>query len=187
MAAALRMTIQDLEGFPIPLDDRRYELIDGDLSVPTQPHWGHQMSAANIIHALVAWNRQTGAGAVFDAPGIIFAQDSAVAPDVVWVSAEQLDAVRGDDGKLHAAPDLVVELLSLGADNEKRDRESKLSLYSRQGVREYWIVDWQRQELQIYRRIDAQLTLATTLLAKDVVQSPSLPGFAVPLSEFFSD
>jgi Uma2 family endonuclease len=52
-------------------------------------------------------------------------------------------------------------------------------------MREYWIVDWQRRELEIYRRNNAQLTVAVTVLATDVVQSPSLPGFAVRLSEFF--
>jgi len=181
------MTIQDLEGFPTPLDDQRYELIDGDLYVSTQPHWRHQLSATNIIYALAAWSRQNAAGMVLRAPGVIFANDTAVAPDVVWVSKDRLEAVLGDDGKLHAAPDLVVELLSPGAENERRDRETKLDLYSRQGVREYWIVDWQHREVQVYRRKDAQLALAGTLLATDVMQSPSLPGFAVPISEFFFD
>jgi Uma2 family endonuclease len=185
MATAVGMTIHDLEGFPVPLEDERYELIDGELFVSTQPHWRHQRSAVRIINVLETWSQQTGAGAVFDAPGVIFARDSAVAPDVVWVSAERLDAVLGEDGKLHAAPDLMVELLSPGPANEQRDREAKLSLYSRQGVREYWIVDWQHREVQVYRRKDAQLALVATLLAKDVLQSPSLPGFSVEVSELF--
>ena len=185
MATAVRMTIQDLEGFPTPLDDQRYEIIDGELFVSAHPHWRHQLSAANIICALVGWSRQNAAGMVLRAPGVIFANDTAVAPDVVWVSQGRLDAVLGDDGKLHAAPDLVVELLSPGAENERRDRETKLSLYSRQGVREYWIVDWQHAELQVYRRREARLELAGTLLANDVLQSPLLPGFAVPINELF--
>lgn len=185
MTTALRMTIHDLEGFPVPLDGQRYELIDGELFVSTQPHWRHQAAVARIVHALEAWNRQTEAGMVIDAPGVIFANDTAVAPDVVWVSAGRLDAVLGEDGKLHAAPDLVVELLSPGAENERRDRETKLGLYSRQGVREYWIVDWQHREVQVYRRREARLELTATLLADDVLQSPLLPGFDVRIGEFF--
>jgi Uma2 family endonuclease len=185
MATTLRMTIHDLEGFPVPLDDQRYELIDGELFVSTQPHWRHQATVVRIVYALEAWNRQARAGMVFDAPGVIFAEDTAVAPDVVWVSAERLDAVLGEDGKLHAAPDLVVELLSPGAGNERRDRETKLGLYSRQGVREYWIVDWQHSEVQVYRRREARLELTATLLADDVLQSPLLPGFGVRIGEFF--
>jgi Uma2 family endonuclease len=185
MAAALRLTIQDLEGRPTPHDDQRYELIDGELSVSTQPHWRHQFSAANIIYALAAWSRQNAAGMVLRAPGVVFANDTAVAPDVVWVSKDRLDTVLGEDGKLHAAPDLVVELLSPGLENQRRDREAKLSLYSRQGLREYWIVDWQHQELHVYRRRDARLELVATLLANDVLQSPMLPALAVKIGEFF--
>jgi Uma2 family endonuclease len=179
------MTIQDLEGLPTPLDDQRYEIIDGDLFVSKQPHWHHQLAATNIIAILWTWNRESGGGIVVDAPGVIFANDTAVAPDVVWVSAERLDALLGEDGKLHAAPDLVVELLSPGAENERRDGETKLDLYSRQGVREYWIVDWQHRELHIHRRRGARLELIATLLANDVLESPLLPGFAVQISEFF--
>jgi Uma2 family endonuclease len=179
------MTIYDLEGFPTPLDDQRYELIDGELYVSPQPHWRHQSAAAFAIYALEAWNRQSGAGMVFDAPGVIFSNDTAVAPDVVWVSAGRLDAMLAEDGKLHGAPDLMVELLSPGAENERRDRKTKLSLYSRQGVREYWIVDWQRREVQVYRRREARLELAATLLTDDLLQSPLLPGFAVQIGEFF--
>ena len=64
------------------------------------------------------------------------------APDVVWVSKERLAAVLRRDGKLHGAPDLVIEVLSPGAKNERRDREAKLKLYARRGVREYWIINW---------------------------------------------
>ena len=49
------------------------------------------------------------------------------------------------DGQFSVAPDLVVEIFSPGAVNERRDRELKLNLYSRQGGREYWIADWQRR------------------------------------------
>jgi Uma2 family endonuclease len=179
------MTIQDLEGFPTPLDDQRYELIDGELFVSTQPHWRHQLSATNIICALAAWSRQNAAGMVLRAPRVTFANDTAVAPDVVLVRQDRLDAVLGDDGKLHAVPDLVVELLSPSGENERRDRETKLGLYSRQGVREYWIVDWQHAELQVYRRREARLELGSTLVANDVLQSPLLPSFAVPINELF--
>jgi Uma2 family endonuclease len=79
---------------------------------------------------------------------------------------------------LHAAPELVVEILSPGATNERRDREAKLKLYSRRGVLEYWIVDWRAQQVEVYRREELALRLGATLYPADVLQSPLLPGFA---------
>src|SRR5207248_10491705 len=45
-----------------------------------------------------------------------------------------------------------LEVLTPGAANEKRDRETKLKLCSRRGVGEYWVVDWRLRRLEIFRR-----------------------------------
>lgn len=92
----------------------------------------------------------------------------------------------GDDGKYHAAPDLV-EVLSFGERNESRDREVKLKLYSQQGVLEYWILDWRSQSVEVYRRQDAALRLAATLYASDTLTSLLLPQFSCPVGQIFKD
>jgi hypothetical protein len=51
-----------------------------------QPHWHHQRACVKICTALEAWSVQTGAGEANLAPGVIFADDDDVAPDVVWIS-----------------------------------------------------------------------------------------------------
>ena len=129
------------------------------------------------------WSERDGAGLAISAPGVIFAQDEAVAPDIVWIGRGRLERVLGDDGKLHAAPDLVVEVLSPGPRNEERDRDIKLKLYSRRGVREYWIVDWQDLSIQVYRREQAALRLVATLGAEDTLVSPLLPGFSLRVAD----
>lgn len=167
------------------VEGERYEIIDGELHVTTQPHARHQATCDNIIIELGIWSRQTKLGRTFQAPGVIFSPVEAVAPDLVWVSKARLERVLGPDGKLVAAPDLVVEVLSPGKANEERDRETKLGLYSRQGVPEYWIADWRAGTVEIYRRADDQLTLAETLTAGAELTSPLLPGFACPIDRFF--
>ncbi|HEV8637756.1 MAG TPA: Uma2 family endonuclease, partial [Chloroflexota bacterium] len=114
MSVRERLTIDDLAFLPEPRDDTRYELIDGELYVSAQPAWEHQYTCLAIGGALHAWDRQTGAGVTLGAPGVIFAPEDAVAPDVVWVSRERFRQVVGEDHKLHAAPDLMVEVLSPG-------------------------------------------------------------------------
>ena len=77
----------------------------------------------------------------------------------------------------------MVEILSPGHANADRDRGLKLKLYSRQGVREYWIVDWPDQEIQVYQYREGALELAATLTGADHLTSPILPGFSSTVEE----
>jgi len=143
-----------------------------------QPHIYHQDGCTKVVFEVELWNRREKRGKVIFAPGLIFADDDDVVPDVVWLSNETLAISLGDDGKLHSAPDLAVEVLSPGRVNERRDREAKLKLYSRRGVSEYWILSWQTRQIEVYRRAEGQLQLEVTLSESDTLESPLLPGFS---------
>ena len=184
--ATLRWTSRDLDLFP---DDntKRYEIVDGELYVSKQPRVDHQLVCCRVWELLQLWCRQTKSGVAIAAPGVIFAEDDDVAPDVVWISQERLAAASQPDGHLHAAPELAVEVLSPGATNARRDREAKLKLYSRRGVLEYWIVNWQERYVELYQREQGVLKLSKTLYTKDMLESPILPGFISHVSDFFDD
>lgn len=151
----------------------------------TQPHFYHQFVCSKFVYQLGRWNEEAGLGEVAIAPGLIFAEDDDVAPDLVWISNARLSVALWPDGKLHAAPELVIEVLSPGSANERRDREAKLKLYSRRGVSEYWIASWQTRTVDVYRREEAELKLAVTLSESDTLESPVLPGFCCPVSALF--
>ena len=72
---AKRWTIADLEDIPQPWDDTRYEIIDGELFVSTQPSVKHQYATHMVERRLGNWNEQSGLGIVLPAPGLIFADD----------------------------------------------------------------------------------------------------------------
>src|SRR5438876_5284867 len=107
MASRLRWTSKDLES--VPDDGKRYEIIDGELYVSKQPHYYHQFVCGELSYFLSAWSRRTGFGQVTGAPGLIFAEDDDVAPDIVWSSFSRLQTILQSDGKLHAAPELIIE------------------------------------------------------------------------------
>ena len=180
-----RWTTADLELFPDPLDDTRYEIIDGELYVSTQPSLGHQFACSEACAELRSWSRRTGRGFAFFAPGVILIDDDNVAPDVVWVSKERFRTARGADGKLHELPELVMEVLSPGTSNERRDRDVKLNLYSRRGVEEYWIVDCAARLVDVYRRDGDALRIVATLGAEDELRTDLLPGFVLPVGQLF--
>lgn len=177
-------TVELAERLP-RIEGERHEIIGGELYVTTQPHFRHQATSDNISFELGIWSRKTGAGRVFPAPGVIFSEDNAVAPDIVWLSKVRMPNVLGPDGKLHDAPDLAIEILSPGKANEERDREKKLALYSRQGVPEYWIVDWRAEMVDVYRRQEERLQLLQTLKSGDQITSSLLPGFSCAVERFF--
>ncbi len=183
MSTAVCWTSADLAGFPD--DGTRRELIAGALFISRRPHVYHQVASDGCVFALNAWSKRRHVGLAVSAPGLIFSPEDDVVPDVVWVSTARLPHILSG-GKLYAAPELAVEILSPGKRNVARDREVKRKLYSRYGVREYWIVDWVARTVEVYRRAGEQLALAATLLDGDTLISPLLPEFALPLAELFA-
>jgi len=182
-AIAEKFTSNDLE--LMPDDGNRYEIIEGEFYVSRQPGYEHQYSCTFLSHVLVEWNEVSQLGVVLGAPGIIFADDDDVAPDIIWITRERLAKTVDQTGHLHTAPELAVEVLSPGRFNEYRDRQAKLDLYSRRGVEEYWIVSWMQRSIEVYRREDAALKLVVTLHDTDILESPLLPGFSCKVSKLF--
>ena len=185
MTTIARFTIRDLDELP-DREGWRYEIIDGELYVTKAPTTEHQIVCTNLSTSLGQWNREVGLGFVMQAPGVIFADDDAAIPDVIWVRRE---TIRGNlDSARHlraVAPELVIEVLSPEAENRRRDRELKLQLYGRRRVLEYWMVDWQIRRVEIYRLEGMSLRLAATLVEGDTLESPVLPGFSCPVSDLF--
>lgn len=184
MPVEFRFTSADLKKLP-DFPGVRYEIIDGELYVSRQPTMGHQYACGAIFSPLHQWSLETGLGSAYFTPGLVFAADNDVIPDVVWISRERLAEAEDEHGHLRLAPELVVEVLSPGRANELRDREAKLALYERQGAQEYWIVDLQRQAVEVFRRRDDSLELAAILGSSDAQISPLLPGFSCPVAQLW--
>jgi len=78
----LRWAVDDVE--LLPVDGSRYEVIDGELHVSKQLEMQHQLVGTRIASLLDLWSLQTQRGFVVGNPGVIFTNDNAVVPDVVW-------------------------------------------------------------------------------------------------------
>lgn len=179
----LHWTSRDLD--LLPEDGKRYEIIDGELYVAKQPDWEHQFVCVRILMLLQTWSDQTQRGMANLAPGIVFTDDTNVVPDVVWISRTRLRTALQADGKLHSSPELVVEVLSPGVENERRDREVKLKLYSRRNAQEYWVVNWRERYIEVYQRQEGILELDRTLNENDTLQTPLLAGFSCKVEQLF--
>jgi Uma2 family endonuclease len=178
-----KWTTEDLKYMPD--NGTRYEIIDGELFMAKQPHWHHEQTSGLIFLQLQLWSNEDGLGQAVTTPGIVLSGDDNVIPDVVWISNARLKALMDEAGHLTGVPELVVEVLSFGFENEQRDRKTKLKLYESRGALEYWIADWRLKQLDVYRRDNGQLKFVATLLAQDTLTSPNLPGFECLVEKLF--
>ena len=179
----LRWTSVDLELFPE--DGKRYEIIDGELLMSRAPHSKHQKVCGRLFSVLDSWSRATGLGETELGVGLIFGESDEVIPDLMWLSRQKYEALIDSAGHFRGAPELVIEVLSAGKEQERRDRQLKLKLYSNHGVMEYWIADWRTKQIEVYRREGGVLQLEQTLGVTDTLTSPLLPNFACPLEQVF--
>ncbi|HEY7543554.1 MAG TPA: Uma2 family endonuclease [Blastocatellia bacterium] len=168
------LTVDDL--VCMPDDGNRYELIEGELFMSRAPDLLHQIITANLVYFFKDYLRENPIGLIVPTPGVIFSKYSSVIPDLVYISNERRKEIA--TGKhVTGAPDLAVEILSPGAENEHRDRAAKRQLYGKYGVKEYWIVDPKNKTVEIYRLQKRGLRLVVTLSVRDEIPSPLLPSF----------
>ncbi len=179
-ATPIQWTLSDLEG--LPDTGSRYEIVAGELIVTRAPHLDHQDVIGLIYARLLAWSLENGSGKPYLTPGLIFSQTDAVIPDLIWISHQRRQQILDDAGHLNGPPELVIEVLSRSESDRRRDRQTKLKLYSVQGVSEYWIVDHQQQQIEIYQRSQGALEKSRTLFPSDRISSSLLPGFAGEIS-----
>ncbi|MGO8786829.1 MAG: Uma2 family endonuclease [Terriglobia bacterium] len=164
----------------MPEDGKRYEIIDGELFVTPSPRILHQIVVSRLSSELLTFVRRAGLGRVLVAPvDVVFSEFDVVEPDIVYVSKERVSVLT--EKNLQGAPDLAIEVLS--ESTERRDRTTKLKLYGKFGVQEYWIIDPYGPSAEIYRRGEEGLELFANLSSVDTLASPMFPGFSVPLRE----
>jgi Uma2 family endonuclease len=176
-------TIADWEAMPD--DGNRYEIIEGELFVSCSPGLTHQIVLGNLIFLIRTHLEATNAGVVISTPGLILSDFSGVIPDLVFFRpAKRSKIISGE--RLKGPPDLVMEILSPGAGNMRRDRVAKLHLYATHGVPEYWIADPSKQILEVFRLTGESYELTHSLTADEELTSPELPGFVCKVSKIFA-
>jgi Uma2 family endonuclease len=164
----------------LPEDGKRYEIIEGELYVTPSPFWPHQRFVTNLAYYLMDYVKERRTGEVLVAPfDVVFSEFDVVEPDILYVSRERASVLT--EKNVQGAPDLVIEVLSKST--ESRDRTTKLKLYARHGVREYWIIDPVACTAEIYRPAPRGFERVATLASNDELTSPLLPGFRVVLSQ----
>ena len=169
----------------MPDDTNRYEVIDGELFVSKAPSIEHQIVSSNLNAEFVLYLRANAIGKVVPTPGIVFGEIDGVIPDLVFVSNSTLERIRTGP-RLTGAPDLIVEILSPGPDNQRRDRVAKMHLYAKFRVLEYWLVDPQSCVVEVHTLEGNSFRKTGAFSDKDELTSDLLPAFRCKVSSIFA-
>lgn len=165
--------------------DSRYELTYGDLiEVPPESDENVLISRAldRALSEIVGFRRVRTHQLAIELLG----QPKNRFPDLTVLQPEHLDQLQSL-GKsaitLEMAPPLlVVEVVSPGADNHRRDYLDKRNQYEWRGIPEYWIVDPQERCVTVLAM--AEETYAEAVFTADeIVVSPTFPTWTLTVAE----
>ena len=142
-------TIDDYRVFS---EDKRYELIDGFLIEMHAPSSAHQSIAASLYTAIADFIRGSHKPCrAWFAPidvQLDCDEHTMLQPDILIVC----DSSKIRRFGIYGAPDFIAEILS--PSTRLRDLTVKAGKYAQAGVREYWIIDPEKEVLITYNFMD---------------------------------
>ncbi len=161
-------------------DEQRYEVIDGRLLMAPAPGTWHQDWVGNLYYLLRPRVRKMTLGRLFISPvDVVLDPENVVQPDLVFVAAKNLGII--EKRAIFGTPDLLVELLS--PSSVRRDRYTKMNLYARFGVKEYWIGDPANRSLEILTLKEGRYELRCSADEMGKLNSLVLNGLKFDLGE----
>jgi len=169
----------------------RVELIKGKIfKMSPAPLRNHQEIQGEIFYQLYDFLKDKRCkvyGAPFDVrlPGknvlSEYQVQTVVQPDICVVC----NLAKLDEKGCNGAPDLVIEIVSVGS--AKRDLDEKFHLYEQSGVKEYWVVFPFEKQVSVYLLKDSEFQLTEHYQSKSKISSDNLVGFALDLEKVFED
>ena len=137
-------TIEDIYALQ---EGERAELIDGRIYYMAPPSTRHQRLVSDLHYQIKDFiKRNHGECAAFPAPFAVFLNENDenyVEPDISVICDKNKITDKGCNG----APDWVIEIVS--PSSKQMDYYKKLFKYRTAGVREYWVVDPERELVTI--------------------------------------
>jgi Uma2 family endonuclease len=164
-------------------EDAYYELINGYIMKKSTPRPQHQRISMKLSRAIANYLFENKIGEIFASPIDVFLDDfNAFQPDLLFIPNENQHFVT-DDGII-GVPDLIIEIIS--PSSVLRDRIDKKNVCERLKVKEYWIIDPQNQEIEIYSEENGRYELLSGVtMFEGKLKSNILEGLSISLTELF--
>ena len=159
-----------------------YQLIDGELVMSPSPTPAHQRILRSLSFALHLFVEEHDLGEILFAPMDVYLSDiNTPQPDLLFIAKARLEIIG--EKYIEDAPDLVMEILS--PSTAYYDLKKKKRLYEASGVKEYWIVDPEAREIEVYTLVKDRFELFMREADQGTITSKLLAGFSVDLETVF--
>jgi Uma2 family endonuclease len=181
VVGSYRWKTKDLERLPEE-PFLSYEIIGGELIVSRKPHLRHAAIIGKLCAQVYPAVRGTG-GILLVEPGIVWSEEAEdnVAPDIAIVLPDRLHLATGR--ALSGTPNIVMEVVSEGS--VEIDYVKKRALYARTGAQEYWIIDWLRQSIEVWKFAE-QAAQVVTYTTGQTITTPLLPDVSISVEDLLS-
>ncbi len=124
------------------------QLINNNLVMSPSPIDIHQVVLNDINIEISLFVKKNKLGKIRIAPyDVHFSKRNILQPDIIFIKNENLNKIK-EGSTLFGAPDIVIEILS--PSTAKYDLEDKKIIYEQYGVKEYFIVDPQSNEVYAF-------------------------------------
>ncbi len=173
VAAGQKITFEEF----LTLNDERTmsEWVDGEVIFMSPASLRHQEIGSLLEVVLRIFIELHQLGTLLRAPFVMRTAESAHRrePDLLFVTHSRAHLIK--DTYLDGAADLVVEIVS--PESIGRDRGEKFVEYERAGVKEYWLIDPDRESAEFYE-LDDNGRYRTAVIGDDgIYMSKVVPGF----------
>lgn len=163
-------------------EDKRYELIGGELIMVPAPTMKHQEISIELSYLLMKYNKENDMGKFYVAPTDVYLDDeNVVQPDILFVSKERSEIIT--EANVKGAPDLVVEILS--PSSAYSDLVKKKALYARFGIKEFWVVAPDEKTVETFLLEGNTYRTSQSFSEADNLTSNMFPGLIIELKKLF--
>ncbi|MDA3939576.1 MAG: Uma2 family endonuclease [Spirochaetia bacterium] len=170
-------------------DEQRRELINGEVwAMSPAPSTGHQKISLYLTLEVGSFLKGESCD-LFVAPfDVRFVKDENQKDQDIFITLQPDLSVICDKSKIDekgclGSPDFIVEILS--PSTGYKDETQKLSIYEEYGVKEYWIVNPDRETIQVFLHNGTDFDKPFYYKGDEFIVSSVLKGFRISLRDIF--
>ena len=165
------------------VSDAIEEVVNGEIRIMPAPSWKHARIVQKLYDLITPQVDNRAVIVICTLFNLIIRRQPLTArePDLAVFLAS---TIAEQDGRIHSAPQLIVEVLSPA--NSRREREEKLQDYASLGVPEVWVFAPEGRTVEVLYLEDGQYR-RHAILAEGILKPRRFPNVQIDISEIWPD